>query len=554
MVIFQIFLNGRNVLKKKKIKLIFLILILISTVTFTIFTTLITNYPSRIQKSKVIKIETSQLSIADTWLPNGTAISKKNYNQWYPQICGDGAGGAIITWEDQRNGLDGDIYAQRVNSTGDVLWTVDGVAICTENNTQGSPLISSDEDGGAIITWNDKRNGLDYDIYAQKINSTGDVQWNANGTAICTANESQVVPQIYSDGTGGAIITWTDYRNGKNYDIFVQRINSTGNVIWNANGTEICTLGGDQIFPKICSDGVRGAIITWEDSRGTDPDIYAQRVNSTGDVQWNANGTAICTANNTQWYPKICSDGTGGAIITWADYRSGTNYDIYTQKINSTGNGQWNANGTAICTADNDQKTPQICSLGTGNAIITWADYRSGTNYDIYTQKINSTGNGQWNANGTAICTADNDQKAPQICSDGNGGALITWEDLRDIWGDIYAQGVNSTGEILGTDDGVAICTAHLAQRQAKIYSDEDGGAIITWSDKRNEWSYDIYAQQIKIEPPLNGDENGDENGDDGDKAFPIEIIIIISSIIGSIAVVGIVTVVILKKRRKIEQ
>ena len=499
MVIFQIFLNGRNVLKKRNFKLIFLILILILTVTFPIFTALITNYPSRIQKSKVIKIETSQLSIADTWLPNGTAISKKNYNQWYPQICGDGAGGAIITWEDQRNGLDGDIYAQRVNSTGDVLWTVDGVAICTENNTQGSPLISSDEDGGAIITWNDKRNGLDYDIYAQKINSTGDVQWNANGTAICTANESQVVPQIYSDGTGGAIITWTDYRNGKNYDIFVQRINSTGNVIWNANGTEICTLGGDQIFPKICSDGVRGAIITWEDSRGTDPDIYAQRVNSTGDVQWNANGTAICTANNTQWYPKICSDGTGGAIITWADYRSGTNYDIYAQKINSTGGGQWNANGTAICTADNDQK-------------------------------------------------------APQICSDGNGGALITWEDLRDIWGDIYAQGVNSTGEILGTDDGVAICTAHLAQRQAKIYSDEDGGAIITWSDKRNEWSYDIYAQQIKIEPPLNGDENGGENGDDGDKAFPIEIIIIISSIIGSIAVVGIVTVVILKKRRKIEQ
>ena len=523
-----------------------MILILISTVTFPIFTALITNYPSRIQKSTAINIETSQLSTVYTWLPNGTAISKKNYNQWYPQICGDGAGGAIITWDDQRNGLNSDIYAQRVNSTGDVQWTVNGIVICTENNTQSSPQISSDGNGGAIITWNDRRNELDYDIYAQKINSTGDVQWTVDGVAISTANESQVVPQIYSDGNGGAIITWTDYRNGKNYDIFVQRINSSGNVIWNANGTAICTLGGDQIFPKIYSDGAGGAIITWEDSRGADSDIYAQRIDSTGNVMWNANGTAISTANNKQWYPQITSDGAEGAIITWSDYRSGTNYDIYAQRIDSTGNVMWFANGTEISTAGNSQKVPQICSDGAGGAIITWKDSRSGSNYDIYAQRIDSTGDVKWATNGVVICIAIDDQLAPQISSDGAGGAIITWDDKRSDWNDIYAQRIDSTGDVKWTVDGVAICTAELSQRHPQIYSDEDGGAIITWSDERNGWSYDIYAQWIKIEPPL--------NGDDGDKAFPFEIIIIISSIIGSIVIVGIVAVFILKKRRKIEQ
>lgn len=522
---------------------------MISTTYILIYAAFIRKFPSRIQKSIAIKIETPQLSKVYTWLPNGIAICTENNNQWYSQICSDGAGGAIITWEDERSGLNGDIYAQKVNSSGDIQWVDSGVAICTANNTQGSPQICNDKNGDAIITWNDKRNGLNYDIYAQKINSNGTLIWEANGTQICTANETQVVPQICSDGTDGAIITWTDYRNEKNYDIYAQKVNSTGDVVWNANGTEICIEGGDQIFPKICSDGAGGAIITWEDSRG----IYAQRINSTGDVVWVDGGVAICTENNTQWQPQICSDGIGGAIITWTDYRSGTNFDIYVQWINSTGHVQWNANGTAICTADNDQETPQICSLRTGNAIITWKDSR-GTDADIYAQKINSNGYVQWSIDGVVVCAADKDQKAPQICNDGSEGAILTWEDSRDTWGDIYSQRLNSTGEIQGVTDGVVVCKVALAQHQPQICSDEEGGAIITWFDKRNAVNYDVYAQWIKIEPILKGD--GEENnGDKGDKdkAFPFELIIIISSIIGSIAIASIVTVFILKKRRKIE-
>ena len=525
-------------MKKNNINLIILSLIIISTLVFPTYAVFVRNHPSTIKKSITSNIETLQLSLAYEWVPDGSKISTENGNQWYPQISGDGANGAIITWEDERDGEKGDIYAQRINSAGNVQWIPGGVAICTENDTQGSPQICSDEDGGAIITWNDKRNGVYYDIYAQKISSTGSVIWDVNGTEICTTNESQSVPQITSDGAGGAIITWTDFRNGNNYDIYAQKINSTGSVIWDVNGTEICTEGGNQIFSKIISDGTGGAIITWEDSRG----IYAQRINSTGDIQWIINGVAICTAENIQWQPQITSDGAGGAIITWTDYRSGTNYDIYAQKISSTGSVIWDVNGTEICTTIESQTKPQICSDGAGSAIITWTDFRNGNNYDIYAQKINSTGSLKWIINGIAVCAANDDQEAPQISDDGDGGAIITWEDSRDILGDIYAQRINSAGKLLGTAEGVAICTAGLAQRQPQICGNGNGSAIITWFDKRNGFDYDIYSNWVKIEPSL-----------DGDTGFPIEIIIIISSTIGGITIVGIATVFILKKRRKIE-
>jgi hypothetical protein len=483
----------------------------------------------------------SQLSTADAWMIDGTVICNESNDQLYSQIYSDAMGGAIITWEDKRNGMKSDIYSQRINLKGEIQWNINGVAISTGNYTQGAPQICSDENGGAIITWNDKRNGLDYDIYTQWINSTGSVKWIVNGTAISTADEDQVIPQISSDGAGGAIIIWNDYRSGANYDIYAQKINSTGNVKWSANGTAIVTEGGDQYFPHISSDEAGGAIITWEDSRGSDSDIYAQRVNSTGSVKWGANGSAICTATNTQWYTQICSDGAGGAIITWSDNRSGINYDIYAQWINSTGDVKWGANGTAICTADGDQLVPQIYSDGLGGAIITWEDERSGSNGDIFAQRINSTGSVKWGANGLAISTADGDQISPQICGDGAGGAIIAWEDERSLWNDIYAQKITSSGAIKWTADGVAVCKASYAQRHPQICSGENGSAIITWYDKRNGMDYDIYAQFVE-DVPLKGDEG-----------FPFGILITMLSI-GGIAIAVIITVFILKKRRKYEQ
>ena len=49
------------------------------------------------------------------------------------------------------------------------------------------------------------------------------------------------------------------------------------------------------------------------------------------------NGVALCTAANSQYNSTIVTDGSGEAIITWADFRSGSNTDIYAQKVNSNG-------------------------------------------------------------------------------------------------------------------------------------------------------------------------------------------------------------------------
>jgi len=426
------------------------------------------------------------------------AISAATSDQDSPTIVNDGSGGEIISWRDDRSGINSDIYAQRINASGAVQWTTNGVAICTATGDQAYPSILSDGTGGAIITWQDSRTGTS-DIYAQCINASGTVQWTANGVAICTATGNQFYyPRIVSDGTGGAIISWRDDRSGTNPNIYAQRINASGTVQWTANGVAICTATDAQYDPKIVSDGTGGAIITWDDHRsGTNYDIYAQLINASGAVQWTANGVAISTGTGDQYSPTIVSDGAGGEIIAFQDDRSGTS-DMYAQCINASGTVQWTANGVAICTATGLQSSPRIVSDGLSGAIITWYDDRSGTsNYDIYAQRINASGTVQWTGNGVAICSATSVQSSPTIVINGTGGAIITWQDSRNGNGDIYAQCINASGTVQWTADGVAICTATDAQESPTIVGDGTGGAIITWQDYRSGTNYDIYAQRI---------------------------------------------------------
>jgi hypothetical protein len=433
--------------------------------------------------------------------PNeNTAVCTSSGAQRDFDVISYGSGGAIITWEDERSGPSSDIYAQRLDPSGTPYWTNNGIAVCTASDDQFGPTMVSDGSGGIIIAWDDWRSHSNFDIYAQRVNTWGIPQWTADGVPVCTTSDIQEDHVMVSDGSGGAIIVWEDLRSGS-WDIYAQRVNASGIPQWTANGVAICTAPDYQGYLAIVSDGSGGAIITWEDYR-SGSDIYAQRVNHSGVPQWTANGVLICTAAGAQEDAVLVSDGSGGAIITWEDFR-GTDWDIYAQRVNPSGVPQWTANGVALCAASDDQAYLAAVSDGSGGAIIAWEDYRNGSDEDIYAQRVNQSGVPQWTANGVAVCTASGGQEYLAIESDGSGGAIIAWEDQRSGW-DIYAQRMNPSGIPQWTADGIAVCTAPGEQWYPTPVSDDSSGAIIIWRDERS-GSWDIYAQRVIADGSLNG-------------------------------------------------
>src|SRR5262245_22429953 len=91
------------------------------------------------------------------------------------------------------------------------------------------------------------------------------------------------------------------------------------------------------------------------------------------------------------------SDGAGGTIVAWEEFRSATSYDIYAQKLNAAGATQWTAAGVAVCAAADFQQSPQLVSDGAGGAIVTWLDSRSGAAH-VYAQRVDAAGAPQWAA------------------------------------------------------------------------------------------------------------------------------------------------------------
>ncbi|MHA2307417.1 MAG: hypothetical protein ACXACU_18710, partial [Candidatus Hodarchaeales archaeon] len=94
-------------------------------------------------------------------------------SQYDPSISADGSGNFIIAWADGRNGNDDDIYAQQFASDGTALDSNFKVNDDQGSALQSCPSVSADGSGNFIITWEDERNSDEDDIYAQRYSSDG---------------------------------------------------------------------------------------------------------------------------------------------------------------------------------------------------------------------------------------------------------------------------------------------------------------------------------------------------------------------------------------------
>ena len=404
------------------------------------------------------------------WAVSGVLVCGAVGDQTSPSLIADGAGGAIVVWTDNRTG-EADVYVQRLNSAGSAQWTVNGVALCTATNTQILSSMLSDGAGGAIVAWQDARSGSHWDVYARRINAAGTPQWTANGNPICTLLGHQTRPAIVTDGAGGAIICWTDARIAT-LDIFAQRVNSAGTTQWTANGLVVCGAPNNQAGNAAVSDGAGGAIIVWEDERSSpDEDIYAQRINGAGAAQWLVDGLSMVAAPGRQSNLVLTSDGAGGAIAAWQDERVNPNVevDLYAQRMNLNGIAVWEYNGVPVCAGPGVTSSMDLATDGQNGAIFTWTDNRLPSDDDIFAQRVSGDGVPRWLQNGVYVGAALGSQGVASCAPDNTGGIIAAWSDARSGSSVIYAQRIEPRYGYWGRPEPTAISVSDNPNDQGGV-------------------------------------------------------------------------------------
>lgn len=432
------------------------------------------------------------------WMPGGTPVSVAAARQYLPAPATDGHGGAIIAWEDNRNGSY-DIYVQRIDAMGEPLWALDGIPVCLADDDQNKAQVVSDGEGGAYIVWEDQRSGTSYDIYAQRIDSEGTALWLADGVLLSDAVDDQRDPAIAAAGSGGAFVVWEDRQSGIDYDIYSQWIGADGSILGLSGGLPICTELGDQDNPVILQNELWGSFIVWKDRRSGSSDLYANYLGANGRRAWASEGTPVCTLSGTQSSARMILDETGGVFIIWQDQRSGMYPDIYAQRLDKDGNSLWASDGLPVCAEARSQYRPGFTSDESGGFIASWADTRVPGKYDIYAQRVDADGTPLWAAGGIAVCSDSTVKEYPEIVSDGGGGAIIAWVDDRNsslTWQDMYAQWIDGEGTARWEAGGKVICASPASEYEPHMISDGAGGAIISWAHF-SDLGDNIFAQMV---------------------------------------------------------
>jgi hypothetical protein len=352
----------------------------------------------------------------------------------------DSCGGAIAIW---CKNLPQKLFCQLVDSLGNRKWGIDAQCVTLSDSAQWWPVICSDGAKGVITAWQENRDRThSWDIYAQRIDSSGVRQWGDYGIAVCNADSSQESPKITCDNSGNSTVAWADMRNNNAvYNVYSQRLTISGSPVWQVNGITICDTSNSQVPTNIDMVTDTTIIVVWNDQRHgfANRDVYAQDIKINGLTQWIPQGIPICDTLNRQSSGQLVPDGQGGAIFCWVDERNG-NRSIFAQRVNNFGLKLWGNQGNPICTADSCT-SPCIVTDGESGAIICWQDRRVG-NYDIYAQHVDSLGNILWDTNGMPVCTAVNNQQAPEMIASDSGIAIITWDDYRSGSARGYAQKV----------------------------------------------------------------------------------------------------------------
>jgi hypothetical protein len=421
------------------------------------------------------------------WIPNGVPLVELPNQQSRPAVVSDGAGGVIVAWDDARTSYAWDVYAQRLDRWGDVRWATNGVPVCVCTGYQTDPVLISDGQGGAIVGWNHNVNGYfrEEEARARRLDANGAPVWDA-----------EVAYDIgeWGYGIGGFVMTGDNaggaqfvFVSGGGTDLYARRFGSTGHPAWLPSTIPIAVAPYEQWSPRIVTHDSGGMLIAWVDRRRSyyldndfiiASDLYAQRVDASGAVQWGAGGKPVDLDGVSEI--SLAADEAGGAFLAWNE---GDN--IQARRLDSNGNTLWHV---AVCDEANSQRNPSAFSDGSGGVTIVWSDFRNG-NEDVFGQRLDGSGNPLWAVNGMALDEGPDASGGRPIALPEGGFLLLL---ARSI------QRYSADGVPAWTPGGVRLSSLDISQVLGGATLDHAGGVVVTWWDGRAT-SWDVFAQRFDL-------------------------------------------------------
>jgi len=458
---------------------------------------------------------------------DGGPIRQGVHIEWYRTISPGNDGEAIFVWSDTRFGMR-NIFAHKVNQDGNLLWGDEGTIVTNLPGRQEDPVAITDGLGGAFIAWVDYRFDAQGDIFLQHIDNNGEILMDSNGVALAQIIGKQITINMCTDSLGGVFISWQDKRSGIDDDIYGTHVTADHEIIAPGTGVPIVVEGGNQNAKTIEYAGSNEAFIAWADFRqGANADIYAQRLDVNMLGLFAENGLPIAESEEQELKPRTTFVSNNTSFLAWK--RGDEDSKILYQFINQEG--LVFSEPKPISTNTALQTAPRVKRSGSGEIFVNWKDLRDDPiDGDQYFQKIDTAGDQQWSEGIRLDPTNDVDFSA-RFSANSQGGVSVIWErgTFPDV--DIFFQNITSDGNYSLTDplpisDNMGyqfspILSGNEQSGLYAIYADQGSGSIDLMVQKLNSSFSTVWSETgLVAMEGLDGDVNYSKSYRLGDQSL----------------------------------
>ena len=331
--------------------------------------------------------------VASDGTPLGGVISVTTASDYQddPTVAFNSHSGAyLVAWHDYRNDATSgaDITYQLVQADGSLGWSSPQYLNVANDQKHVAAAYNPDEQT-TLLVFEDKRPGTSSsDLYGQVISADGSLL--GSDFVIAAATGNQYYPAVaYSAAEQVYLAVWQDRRSGS-YDIYGQVISGSGSLM-GANFA-LSTAGGSQERPAVAArSGGSSAefAVVWADGRSNYfRDIYLQRVDGSGNLLDEPETTAVETdptlnfliqGDNSRYFarPDIgYHAGEGVYLIAWTDRRDG---GLYTRRYSPTPPAAPTAGFSATPTSGSYPLTVTFTNTSTGQLESAVWDFGDGS-------------------------------------------------------------------------------------------------------------------------------------------------------------------------------
>ncbi len=381
--------------------------------------------------------------------------------------------------------------------TAQAQWSNDPSVNTRVTNGGLLPQIISDGSGGAYIVYQDSP-ALQRQLWVQWLDRYGFVRFPQNGIRVSAVDRNQT-PYYFlaSDSTGGVIVVFQDFQEIEGETVgavYAQRIDSTGAKLWGEAGLEVSPPADNKGPVSACSDGSHGVFIFWgedADSSGV-PELWGQRVSASGELIWPDNGIVITdefTSFNVAIPNPAVSDGNEGAIVAY----SNSNLRKI-QRIDKQGNKLWN-NGTEIILIDG-----KMFPNGSAGGVLAGRHIDLVNNVSYRALKINHIGDLDWGMSGIVVKDFVESTliPIPGVAFNDNKETVFVWQEGVDEFANIYYNKIDEEGNLIFAEK-INVSTIQSKKVAPKLVSGDNSKDVVFWYDNRDDINFNIYTQKLNL-------------------------------------------------------